>query len=123
MISPQSVRVDGVPCHIKDLRPVMQLLPPVSDESESESDTNEPSLWFTPAPQGSDSDISSLPGNAVFLNSQTSDESTSEDEAHVVPHQRSTQQRRSPPPCPLCDHEIRGECGGNHENGEGGLTF
>ena len=77
--------IDGVPCHIKDLRPAMRLQPPVSDESESESETNEPSLWFTPAPSGSDSDISSLPGNAVFLDSQTTDESTSEDEAYVVP--------------------------------------
>ena len=57
----------------------------MSNESELESETNELSLWFTPAPSGSDSDISSLPGNAVFLNSLTADESTSEDEAHVVP--------------------------------------
>ena len=27
------------------------------------------------------------------------------------------------PPCFLCDHEIRGECGENCENGEGGLPF
>ena len=123
VISPQSVRIDGVPHHIKDLQPAMRLQPPVSDESESESETNEPSLWFTPAPSGSDSDISSLPGNAVFLDSQTTDESTSEDETHVVPPQRSTRRRQSPPPCPLCDHEIRGECDGNHENGEGSLPF
>ena len=49
VISPQSVRVDGVPCHIKDLRPATRLQPLVRDESESESVTNEPSLWFTPA--------------------------------------------------------------------------
>ena len=85
MISPQSVRIDGLPHHIKDLRLATRLQPPVSDESESESETNEPSLWFTPALSGSDSDISSLPGNAVFLNSQTADESTSEEEAYVVP--------------------------------------
>ena len=88
VISPQSVWIDGVPRHIKDLRPVTRLQPPVSNESKSESETNEPSLWFTPAPSGSDSNISSLPGNAVFLDSQTVDKSTSEDEAQVV----------SPPP-------------------------
>ena len=123
VISPQSVQIDGVPRHIKDLRPATWLQPPVSNESESESETNEPSLWFTPAPLGSDSDISSLPGNAVFLDSQTADESTSEDEAHVVPRRRSTRRRRSPPPCPVCEHEITGECGGNRENREGGLSF
>ena len=74
-----------MPHHVKDLRPATQLQPPVSDESESESETNEPSLWFMPAPLGSDSDINSFPGNAVFLNDQTVDESTSDDEAHVVP--------------------------------------
>ena len=91
VISPQSVRVDGVPHHIKDLRPATWLQPPVSNKSESESGSNEPSLWFTPAPLGSDSDISSLPGNAVFFDSQTADESTSEDETPSP--QRNTQQR------------------------------
>ena len=102
----------------------MQLQPPVGDESESESETNEPSLWFIPALLGSDSGISSLLGAAVFLDSQTADESTSKDEAHVPPTpRRSTRRRRLPPPCPLCDHEIRGECGENCENGEWGLHF
>ena len=74
-----------MPRYINDLRPATRLQRSVGDKSESESETNEPSLWFTSAPSGSDLDISYLPGDAVFLDSRTTDESTNEDEAHVVP--------------------------------------
>ena len=36
IISPQSVQVDGMLCHIKDLRPVVESKPSSDDESDSE---------------------------------------------------------------------------------------
>ena len=113
--SPQSVRVDGVPRHVKDLRLATRSQLPLADESESESDASEPALWCMPSLSGSDSDTSSISADTPIPDHQTENESTSGDEDFVVPLRRSTRRRRSPPPCPVCAHEIRGECRENHE--------
>ena len=113
VISPQSVKIDGVPCHIKDLRPVIQTQLSSSDESDSED--SEHLIYLNSDPLDSDSDASSLPTDEVSIETRTADKRTYEDEACVIPLRRSTRQSRKLPPCPVCDHEIRGECRENHD--------
>ena len=59
VISPQSVKIDGVPRHVKDLRPVIQMQLPSSEESDSED--SELLIYLNSDPLDSDSDASSLP--------------------------------------------------------------
>ena len=108
VISPQSVKIDGVPRHVKDLRPVIQMQLSSSDESDSED--SERLIYLNSDPLDSDSDASRLPTDEASVEPRPADESTQEDEACVIPL-RSTRQSQKPPPCPGCDHEIRGECG------------
>ena len=109
VISPQSVKIDGVPRHVKDLRPVIQTQLSSSDESNSED--SEHLIYLNSDPLNSDSDASSLPTDEASVEPRTADERTHEDEACGIPLRRSTRQRRKLPHCPVWDHEIRGECG------------
>ena len=109
VISPQSEKIDGVPRHVKDLRPVIQTQLSSSDESDSEDSVR--LIYLNSDPLDSDSGASSLPTDEVSVEPRTADESTHEDEACVIPLRRSTRQRRKLPPCPVCDHEIRREGG------------
>ena len=82
VISPQSVKIDGVPQHVKYLRPVIQTQLSSSDESNSKVsecliDLNSDSL-------DSDSDASSLPTDEASVEPRTADESMHEDEACVI---------------------------------------
>ena len=113
VISPQSVKIDGVPHHVKDLRPVIQMQLSSSDESDSED--SECLIYLNSDLLDSDSDASSLPTDEVSIETQTADKSTHEDEACVIPLWRSTQQRQKLPPCPVCDHEIWRECRENRD--------
>ena len=88
VISPWSVKIDWVPCHIKDLRPVIRMQLSLSDEDDSED--SECLIYLNSNPLDSDSDASSLPTDEVSIETQTADESTHEDEACVIPLQRST---------------------------------
>ena len=94
VISPQSVLVDGVPRHVKDLRPRHSLtsLEEDSDGTPSESATKNLLCDTT----DTESDDSPEEGAVV--------------EPPPVPLHRSTRQKRPPPECHICDHEIRGEC-------------
>ena len=103
VISPQSVKIDGMPRHVKDIRPVIQTQLSSSDKSDSED--SDRLIYLNSDPLDSDSDASSLPADEVSIETRTADESTHEGEACVIPLRRSTQQL---PPCPVCDHEIRG---------------
>ena len=91
VISPQSVKIDGVLHHIKDLRPVIQTQLSLSDESDSED--SERLIYMNSNLPDSDSDASSLPTDEVSIETQTADESMHEGEACVIPLQRSTRQR------------------------------
>ena len=108
VIGLQSVKIDEVPRHVKDLRPVIQMQLSLCDESNSED--CERLIYLNSNPLDSDSDASSLPTDDVSIETRTADESTHEDEACVIPLRRSTQQRRMLHPCSICDHEISGEC-------------
>ena len=113
VISPQSVKSDGVPRHVKDIRPVIQTQFSSSDESDSED--SERLIYLNSDPLDSDSDTSSLLNDEASIETRTADESTHEDEVRMIPLRRSTRQRRKLLPCPVCDHEIRGECRENHD--------
>ena len=106
------MKTDGVPRHVKDLRPVIQTQFSSSDESDSED--SERLIYLNSNPLDNDSDASSLPIDEVSIETRTADESmhegTHEGEACMIPLRRSARQRRKLPPCPVCDHEIRGEC-------------
>ena len=112
VLSPQSMKIDGVLRHVKDLRPVIQTQLLSSDESDSED--SERLIYLNSNPLDSDSDASSLPTDEVSIETPTADESTHEGEACVIPL-RSTRQRRKLPRCPVCDREIRGECKENRD--------
>ena len=109
VISLQSVKIDGVPRHVKDLWPVIWTQLSSSDESNSED--SECLIYLNSNPLDSDSDASNLPTDEVSIETQTTDKSTHEGEACVIPLRRSTQQRWIPPPCSVCDHEIGGGVG------------
>ena len=113
VINPQSVKIDGVPHHVKDLRPVIQTQLSSSDKSDSED--SERLIYLNSDPLDSDSDASSLPTDEVSIETRTADESTHEDEACVIPLRRSTRQKRKLPHCSICDHEISGECRENRD--------
>ena len=83
VISPQSVKIDGVPRHVKDLQPVIQTQLSLSDESDSED--SEHLIYLNSNPLNSDSDASSLPTDEVSTETRTADESTHEGEACVIP--------------------------------------
>ena len=83
VISPQSVKIDEVPQHVKDLRPVIQTQ--LSSIDESNSEDNERLIYLNSDPLDSDSDASSLPTDEVSVEPRTADESTHEDETCVIP--------------------------------------
>ena len=60
VIRPQSVKIDGVPRHVKDLRPVIQMQ--LSSSDESDSGDSERLIDLNSDPLNSDSDASSLVG-------------------------------------------------------------
>ena len=114
VISPQSVKIGGVPHPVKDLRTVIQMQ--LSSSGESDSEDSECLIYLNSNPLNSDSDASSLPTDEVSIETRTADESTHEGEACVIPLRRSTGQRRKLPHCPVCDHEIgEGECRENRD--------
>ena len=87
VISLQSVKIDGVPRHVKDLQPVIQTQLS-SDKSNSED--SERLIYLNSDPLDSDSNPSSLPTDEASVEPRTADESTHEDEACVIPLRRST---------------------------------
>ena len=83
VISPQSVKIDGVPRHVKDLQPVIQTQ--LSSSAESDSEDSERLIYLNSDLLDSDSDASSLPTDEVSIETRTADKSTHEDEACMIP--------------------------------------
>ena len=108
VISLKSMKIDGVSRHVKGLQPVIQTQLSLSDESNSED--SEHLIYLNSNPLDSDSNASRLPTDEASIETRTADESMHEGEACVIPLRRSTRQRQILPSCPVCDHEIRGEC-------------
>ena len=90
---------------------LVTLLKWLSSSDKSDSEDSECLIYLNSDLLDSDSDASSFPTDEASIETWTADESMHEDEACVIPLRRSTQQRRKLRPCPVCDHEIRGECG------------
>ena len=96
VICSQNVLINGMPCHVRDLRPIIGL------------DTSE---------KGSDSELSTQSARVITINGAHSDplevntthvtNDTSADESfeeEVVLPRRSARRKRSTPVCHLCDH-------------------
>ena len=94
VISPQSILVDGVPYHVKDLH---QRHSVTSMEEDSDG---------TP----SESEAESLLCDTDDTESDDSPEERAMAESPPVPLCQSTRQKRLLPDCHICDHEISREC-------------
>ena len=92
VIRPQSVLVDGVPRHVKDLRPRHSV---TSLEEDSDG---------TP----SESEVERLLCDTEDTESDDSPEEGAVAEPPSVPLRRSTRRKRPPPDCHICDHKISG---------------
>ena len=110
-ISPQSVKIDEVPRHFKDLRPVIQTQLSSSDERDSEYD--ERLIYLNPL--DSDSDASSLSTDEVSTETQTAHKSMHEGEACVIPLRRSTRQKRKLHPALFVIIRSGAECRENRD--------
>ena len=83
IISLQSVRIDGMLHHVKDLWPVVGSKPSSDDERDSEDSTQ--LVYLKSDPLSDASDISTLPvASCSDADGSSTDESSSEDEAPVI---------------------------------------
>ena len=94
VISPQSVLVDGIPCHVKDLR-LRHCVTSLEEDSDG-----------TP----SESEAESLLCDSEDTVSDDSPEEGDVAEPPLVPLRRNTRRKRPRPDCHIYDHEISGEC-------------
>ena len=92
MISPQSVLVDEVLCHVKDQRPQHSV---TSLEEDSNATLSE-------------SEAESLLCDTEDIESDDSPKEGAMAEPPPVPLRRSTRRKQPPPDCHIFDHEIRG---------------
>ena len=104
--SPHSVLVDGIPRHVKDVRPVRGA--DATYCSSASSDDEAPMLYLPREdPIASESDHSDRgqrgPG----------DTSEDDDVAERILLRRSSRLKRPAPRCTVCDSQIREECEGN----------
>ena len=94
--SPQSILVDRIPCHIKDLHPRHCVITPEEDSNSTTSPERRAESLLQDDREDSEPDCAPTEGAEVghpFLSLQ-----------------RSTRQKRLLPDCHICDLEIRGEC-------------
>ena len=94
VINPQSVLVDRVPRHVKDLHPRHSV---TSLEEDSDGEPSE-------------SEAESLLCDTDDTESDDSSEEGAMAEPPPVPLRRSTRRKQPLPDCHICDHEISGEC-------------
>jgi len=107
--SPHSVLVDGVPRHVKDVRPVRGAETTSSHITTSDEET--PMVYEGQMQE--DMTISTGSASSVLEQnelSDTSEESTTEEIAEPAPLRRSSRIKRPAPHCPVCDPQIREEC-------------
>ena len=98
VISPQFVKIDGVPRHVKDLRPVIQTQLSSSDESDSED--SERLIYLNSDPLNSDSDVSSFPTDEASVEPRPADESTRGWNLRDSPSKKyPTKMKSTPLPC------------------------
>ena len=105
--SAQNITVDGMPRHVKDLRPIVGPGQPTVCSDMVSEDASE--RFVTIGERPCEQAPSTNAGDASSNN--TSDE----DQVTILPW-RSTRRKRPPPECFMCDHRIRGECSSNATN-------
>ena len=103
VISPQNVLVDRMPCHVRDLRPVMG-----SNTSESESNSKLSTRIVRTIINNARSDLSEL-GNPDATDDTSTDKASKEEVALLW---RSTRHKKPTLGCYLCEHLITEECSG-----------
>ena len=105
--SAQNITVDGMPHHVKDLRPIVgpdQLM--VCSDMVSE---NASERFVTIREKPCEKAHSTNAGDV------SSNNTSNEDLVTILPR-RSIWHKRPPPECFMCDHRIRGECSSNATN-------
>ena len=105
--SVQNITVDGMPRHVKDLRPIVgpgQLT--VSSDMVSE-DASERFVTIRKRP--------CVQAPRTNAGDASSNITSNEDQVTILP-QRSTRHKRPVPECFMCDHRIKGECSSNATN-------
>ena len=116
LISPQTVLVNGTPHQVKDLHRCNESAIMEEDKSNTSS-SSEMGVMVTCESEGQHSPAQSTSEeDTENENDQTSGDRGNAGnliEEHLTLPQRSTQQKRAPPPCHICDYEIRGECSEN----------
>ena len=105
--SVQNITVDGMPRHVKDLRPIVGPgQPTVYSDMVSE---NASERFVTIRERACEQVPSINAGDA------SSNNTSNEDQVTILPR-RSTRCKRPPPECFLCDHRISGDCNANAMN-------
>ena len=105
--SVQNIMVDRMPCHVKDLRPIVGPgQPMVCSDMVSE---NESERFVTIRERPCEQAPNTNAGDA------SSNNTSNEDQVTILPR-RSIRRKRPPPECFMCDHRIRGECSSNATN-------
>ena len=105
--SVQNITVDGMPRHVKDLRPIMGPdQPMVYSDMVSEYASE---IFVTIRERPYEQAPSTNAGDA------SSNNTSNEVQVTILPR-RSTRRKRPPPECFMCDHRIRGECSSNATN-------
>ena len=105
--SVQNITVDGMPRHVKDMRPIVGPghLTVCSDMVSEDASERFVTIRERPCEQAPCTNA----GDASFNNT------SNEDQVTILPR-RSTRRKRPPPECFMCDHRIRGECSSNATN-------
>ena len=103
----QNITVNGMPRHVKDLRPIvgpgqLTVCSDMVSKDASERFVTIRERLCEQAPSTNAGDASS-------------NNTSNEDQVTILPR-RSTQRKRPPPECFMCDHRIRGEFSSNATN-------
>lgn len=101
VISPQNILVDRMPCHVRNLCPII-CLSALESGSDGEFSTQSASMITI-----SDSPGASSPRPDTDASNDTSADKLSGEDVAVVLPQRTIRHKRLVPGCHICDHEIR----------------
>ena len=111
--SPYLVLINGIPRHIRDIRPRHRSVTSKDDGSNSsfESDSSTPLLYGT-EPGDSSTETEEVESDNNDAENERGPLNTVIEEVHESRPilRRSSRRRRPPTPCHLCDCEIREEC-------------
>ena len=103
--SVQNITVNGMPCHMKDLQPIVGPAQPTACSDMVSENASE--RFVT---------IRERLCEQVPSTGDASSKNTSNEDLVTIMPRRSAQHKRPPPECFMCDHRIRGECSGNATN-------